>query len=181
MSDPMSDPEPRAAPRPPRREDALFDMLTKSDLVRPLEMAALQYTGLSLVTYFQRVRRGFPYIPTLLLTTVGRRSGRLHRVGLGYYAREHDFVICGSLGGAAHHPAWYSNLVAHPLAWATVNRATAPIDTRTAVGDEHAELWQWIIGLVPEYRAYERRAAGHRQMPLVVCSPRAPLRLSRMG
>jgi deazaflavin-dependent oxidoreductase (nitroreductase family) len=52
--------------------------------------------------------------PSLLLTTHGRRSGKLRRTAL-YYGQDGDrYLLVVSNGGAPRHPAWYLNLVEHP-------------------------------------------------------------------
>src|SRR5204863_5495344 len=47
----------------------------------------------------------------LLLRTVGRRSGKEHKVALPYWEDENgDRIVVASYAGAAQHPAWYLNL-----------------------------------------------------------------------
>lgn len=61
-------------------------------------------------------RRGHRWhgMDTLLLTTRGRRSGKLRRTAL-IYGRDADrYVVVASNGGAKRHPAWYLNLVDNP-------------------------------------------------------------------
>ena len=55
-----------------------------------------------------------PGVPTLLLTTTGRRTGTRHRTALIYGRSGSDYVVVGSKGGAKRHPAWYLNLSADP-------------------------------------------------------------------
>ncbi len=52
--------------------------------------------------------------PTLLLTTTGRRTGRLHTVPLPYLADGDAMIVVGSASGAERHPAWVLNLIASP-------------------------------------------------------------------
>lgn len=53
-------------------------------------------------------------VPTLLLTTRGRRTGKLRRTAL-IYGRDGDaYVVVASRGGARHHPQWYLNLAPDP-------------------------------------------------------------------
>ena len=53
-------------------------------------------------------------VPTLLLTTTGRRSGQTRTTPL-IYGRDGDrYVVVASRGGAPAHPAWYENLTAQP-------------------------------------------------------------------
>ena len=155
---------------------AWFDVLQKSGLADPLERALVRHTGVSMVTIATRVGRGLEYIPTLLLTTVGRTSGALRECALGYYVWEDEVVLVGSVGGSARHPDWYLNLCAHPLVWLTINRKQVACDSKTATGDARDEIWQFIRNRIPEYAVYERRASrAGREIPIVVCTPRRPL------
>src|SRR3954464_3771155 len=52
--------------------------------------------------------------PTLILKTIGRRSGQPHLTPLIYGRHGEEVVVIGSKGGAPEHPAWYLNLTARP-------------------------------------------------------------------
>jgi deazaflavin-dependent oxidoreductase (nitroreductase family) len=52
--------------------------------------------------------------PMLLLTTTGRRTGRLHTLPLPYLADGDTMIVIGSNSGAERHPAWVLNLIANP-------------------------------------------------------------------
>ena len=52
--------------------------------------------------------------PCVILTTTGRRTGKVRRTPL---IRVHDgdnYLVVASLGGAPQHPVWYLNLLADP-------------------------------------------------------------------
>jgi deazaflavin-dependent oxidoreductase (nitroreductase family) len=50
----------------------------------------------------------------LLITTRGRKTGKLRRTAL-YYGRDADrYLLVASDGGSPTNPAWYLNLVEHP-------------------------------------------------------------------
>src|SRR5271166_3024177 len=53
-------------------------------------------------------------IPTLLLTTVGRRSARPQTLPLIFGRSGANYVVVASKGGAPTHPSWYLNLQANP-------------------------------------------------------------------
>ena len=53
-------------------------------------------------------------LPTLLLTTTGRRSNEERVLPLIYGRDGNRFVVVASRGGAPDHPGWYKNLVQHP-------------------------------------------------------------------
>src|SRR5258708_21049227 len=51
----------------------------------------------------------------LTLTTTGAKSGKEHRVALGWFPDgDNAWFIVASAGGAAKHPAWYYNLARNP-------------------------------------------------------------------
>src|SRR6266542_2639997 len=55
-------------------------------------------------------------VQSLLLTTRGRKSGKLYRTAL-YYGQDGDrYLLVPSNGGSDEHPSWYLNLVENPQA-----------------------------------------------------------------
>src|SRR5262249_27011725 len=53
-------------------------------------------------------------VPTLLLTTTGRRSGEARTTPLIYGRDGNRYLVVASRGGAPAHPKWYENLTANP-------------------------------------------------------------------
>lgn len=53
-------------------------------------------------------------VPTLLLTTTGRKSGEPHTTPLIYGEDAGRYVVVASRGGAPSHPQWHRNLDANP-------------------------------------------------------------------
>ncbi len=103
---------------------------------------------------------------TILLTTVGRRSGRARTTALWAYPDADSLVVVGSNGGSHHVPAWVLNLRAQPLAEATVGRERRAVRAHEAQGEEYQRLWQLVNAAYPGYEAY--REWAHRTIPLVV-------------
>lgn len=60
----------------------------------------------------------------LVLTTVGRSSGREHTTPVAWFGDDDGWLVVASAGGAATNPDWYRNLAAHP------DRATVELDGR---------------------------------------------------
>src|ERR1700691_4539876 len=52
-------------------------------------------------------------VPTLLLTTTGRKSGRVLTLPLIFGRSGPNYVVVASKGGAPTHPAWYLNCKAN--------------------------------------------------------------------
>jgi deazaflavin-dependent oxidoreductase (nitroreductase family) len=109
-------------------------------------------------------------VPTLLLTTTGRRSGEKFLFPLIYGTAGESYAIIASKGGAPEHPGWYRNLVADPLVEVQVGAKHLRAKARTATGDERELLWQQMAAIFPPYDDYKKKAAG-REIPVVVLDP----------
>lgn len=110
--------------------------------------------------------------PTLLLTTRGRRSGRLRRTAL-IYGRDRDrYLLVASNGGAERHPAWYLNLTDTPTVSLQVGSDHLTATARTATAEEKPRLWRIVTAVFPQYARYQEEST--RELPLVILEPQAP-------
>ena len=109
---------------------------------------------------------GKGHLPTLLLTTRGRKSGREIALPLIYRKIGDAWVIVASKGGAPTHPSWYDNLMAEPRVTLQAGREIVKATARTTQGSERATLWREMAALYPPYDDYQRRAGG-REIPVV--------------
>jgi F420H(2)-dependent quinone reductase len=107
--------------------------------------------------------------PCVILTTRGRKSGKLRKSPLMRVAHDGSYAVVASMGGAPKHPVWYLNLVANPDV--TLQDGTDVLDLRARVvsGDEKAEWWARATEVWPNYDQYQ--ASTERQIPLVVLEP----------
>ncbi len=108
-------------------------------------------------------------LPTLLLTTRGRKSGKLRRIALIYGQDGENYVVVASNAGAAHHPYWYLNLVADPLVDVQVGANKFSARARIAGVAEKALLWPRMVAIFPQYIRYQ--AKTRREIPLVILEP----------
>jgi len=116
-----------------------------------------------------RVGGRFGKAPVLLLTTTGRKSGRLRTQPL-LYARDGDrYVVIASKGGSPTHPLWYLNLRASPAAEVTIGRLSQRVRASDAEGEERERLWRAVTDLYSGYDKYAERTS--RRIPVVVLSP----------
>jgi deazaflavin-dependent oxidoreductase (nitroreductase family) len=109
-------------------------------------------------------------LPTALLETRGARSGAVRRNAVIYFHDQDRVTIVASKAGAADHPAWFHNLVAHP----NVMFGGIPM-LATVVGDEaeRDRIWGLADRVFAPYAAYRREAAqAHRTIPIVQLVPR---------
>lgn len=107
-----------------------------------------------------------PGVPTLLLTTRGRRSGQRRRTALIYGRAGDAYVVVASQGGDPKHPAWYLNLDADPEVEVQVRAEVFTARARTATGAERDRLWGEMARIWPAYDDYQRRT--DREIPIVV-------------
>jgi deazaflavin-dependent oxidoreductase (nitroreductase family) len=106
---------------------------------------------------------------TLLITTRGRKSGKLRRTALIYGQDGENYVIVASKGGHPEHPAWYLNLSNNPEVHVQVEDKKFPARARTAEGEERARLWKIMTGIWPAYDEYQTKT--DREIPIVVLTP----------
>ncbi len=108
-------------------------------------------------------------VPSLLLTTTGRKSGEKFMFPLYYGDAGNGYVIVASKGGAPDHPSWYKNLVANPEVEVQVGTKKLKAKARTTSGEERARLWQVALKFWPPYADYAKKT--EREIPVVVLDP----------
>ncbi len=104
--------------------------------------------------------------PTLLLTTLGRKSGLPRRLALIYGQDGDDYLVVASNGGSQTHPAWYLNLLEHPTVKVQVLADNFYAQARTATPEERARLWPRMAEIFPNYNVYQKKTA--REIPIVI-------------
>ena len=109
-------------------------------------------------------------VPSLLLTTIGRKSGDRYLFPLFYGSVGDSYIVVASKGGAPEHPGWYRNLVANPHVEVQVGTRKFAAIARTATGEERKKLWQQALKFWPPYADYQLKSAG-REIPVVVLDP----------
>jgi len=108
-------------------------------------------------------------LPTLLLTTTGRKSGEPRSLPLIYGEHGDAYVVIASKGGMPNHPLWYRNLQANPECELMVGPRRVTARARDAQGEEREELWARMAKIYPPYDEYQERAG--RTIPVVVLDP----------
>jgi proline iminopeptidase len=108
-------------------------------------------------------------IPTLLLTTVGRKSGTTLILPLIFGRSGPNYVVVASNGGAPAHPAWYLNLQAKPEVHVQVKADKFTALAHTADAEERAKLWPKMVEIYSPYAQYQTKT--DRQIPVVILKP----------
>lgn len=105
-------------------------------------------------------------VPTLVITTRGRRSGEQRCTAL-IYGRDGDrYIVVASKAGATQHPWWYLNLVTSPEVGVQVGAEKFRALARSASAEEKLRLWQTMVGIWPAYERYQ--AKTKRDIPIVI-------------
>ena len=106
-------------------------------------------------------------VPTLLLTTKGRRTSEPTTTPLIFGRDGDDYVIVASQGGAPEHPGWYRNLSKESRGRAAGKGDRFRGRARTAAsGEERERLWRRMAAIWPHYDTYATRT--DREIPVVV-------------
>jgi F420H(2)-dependent quinone reductase len=108
--------------------------------------------------------------PVMLVTTVGRKTGKRHTLPLLYLRDGEAVVTVASKGGMDHHPLWYRNMIANPDVDVQIGTAVEPMRARTADAAEKAALWPKLVAMYPDYAQYQART--ERDIPVVILSRR---------
>src|ERR1700693_4107127 len=98
--------------------------------------------------------------PSLVLTTVGGKSGLKRDAHLTSFPVEHGdgWLVVASKGGSPTHPAWYFNMASHPeKIWVQVGSRRGRVTAETLRGDDRARAWQRITSKFPNYSGYEKK------------------------
>ena len=108
-------------------------------------------------------------VPSLLLTTTGRKSGEKFIFPLFYGEDRGKYFVIASKGGAPEHPGWYRNILADPVVEVQVGTKKLKARARTAEGAERTQLWEKSLEFWPPYADYQKKT--QREIPVVVLEP----------
>lgn len=108
--------------------------------------------------------------PCVILTTRGRKTGKIRKTPLMRVEYEGTYAVVASMGGAPEHPVWYLNLVTEPDVTLQDGAEVMDLRAREAAGDEKAEWWTRATEVWPDYDAYQ--ATTEREIPLILLEPR---------
>ncbi len=108
--------------------------------------------------------------PLLLLTTTGAKSGQRHTTPTMYLADGDRLLIFASKGGAPTNPAWYHNLLAHPVVTVEVGSETYEATARVLSGEERDHFYAIQSERFPQFAEYQ--AKTNRKIPVIALERR---------
>ncbi|MCM6773546.1 nitroreductase family deazaflavin-dependent oxidoreductase [Nocardia sp. CDC159] len=111
--------------------------------------------------------------PTLLLRTVGRKTGQPRTNALTYARDGKDYLVTASNGGSPRPPGWLANLKSAPDSEIQVGRRRIAVTARVTYPDdpEYARRWA-LVDKVNRGRYTQYQKMTTRPIPVVVLTPR---------
>ena len=102
----------------------------------------------------------------LLLTTKGRKSGKIHSNPVGYFERDGGYFIVASNSGGENNPSWYYNIKGN-LDDVTIQVMDKKMKVKPEIilGEPRKPLYAWIVSLAPNFGDYEKKTT--REIPLI--------------
>ena len=126
----------------------------------------VRWLGFSLLCTLIARQNGLPATPTLILETLGHKSGQKRSVALSYFTLGETLFAVGSNGGGPTDPLWVTNLRSNPQGRIILRRRSRPITARIAAAAERERLWRAAIATVPTYATYQTMT--DREIPVVI-------------
>jgi deazaflavin-dependent oxidoreductase (nitroreductase family) len=112
---------------------------------------------------------GHPLAPTLLLTTIWRKSGQPRTTPVFYLRAGDRVIVCNVNPGFERPNPWTLNLRANPTVQAQIGAQTQHYRSREATSSEVAHYWPQLVALWPAYQHHFEKSG---QRSLFVLEPK---------
>ena len=107
---------------------------------------------------------------TGILTTVGARSGQKREAQLAIFPEGDGWLVVGSKGGSATHPAWVVNMARNPdKVWLQVGKRNLHVKPKSLDDAARAVAWKRIVSDAPNFAGYEKKT--DRKLPVIRLTP----------
>jgi deazaflavin-dependent oxidoreductase (nitroreductase family) len=112
----------------------------------------------------------FQGFPTILLTTIGARTGTERTHVLGGFREGDAWLVLATNSGAATHPAWFINMAKNPdKVWLQVGNRRMRVSVESLSGAEREQAYARVAALAPRYNSYLKKT--DREIPVVRLTP----------
>ncbi|MGE2732394.1 nitroreductase family deazaflavin-dependent oxidoreductase [Mycolicibacterium vaccae] len=112
--------------------------------------------------------------PSLLLHTVGAKTGKARTTTLSYFPDHGDYLVVASKGGDPRSPGWYHNLKAAPNVEINLGPRRLKVTATPVLPDDpdYARMWDLVNKQNSNrYNGYQKRTS--RPIPIVRLSPKS--------
>jgi F420H(2)-dependent quinone reductase len=141
--------------------------------VRAIGVQALRLHQFIYVKSGGRVGHRLADTRTLILRTVGAKTGEPRTNALTYAQADDAYLVVASNGGARRSPGWYHNLIKNPDVEIQVGTRRLPVHARPVLpGDADRDRFWKIVNdnNHNRYRAYQKGTS--RPIPIIALTPR---------
>jgi deazaflavin-dependent oxidoreductase (nitroreductase family) len=125
----------------------------------------MQAHNRALIEEFRANGRRLGDRPLLLLTTVGRKTGRSRTTPMMYVRVGDRLLVIASNAGAPRHPDWYLNLVADRSVTVEVDGSEYEARAEVPAGAERDQLFASVVEQYPFFA--DHQAGITRTIPVV--------------
>ncbi|RRR71590.1 MAG: nitroreductase family deazaflavin-dependent oxidoreductase [Candidatus Viridilinea halotolerans] len=124
---------------------------TIRNVVTPLDRKLYRWTS-------GRITISAMAFPTLLLVTVGRKSGK-ERITPLIYLRDGEKLLVGSSNvGLEQSAAWPLNIAANPAVRVQIGKSVRPYLARAGTSEEVDHYWPKFAAIYPPFATYAERS-----------------------
>ena len=127
-----------------------FALMTKH-VVSKIDRALYRATG-------GRLTAAGPALPTLLLTTVGRKTGKPRTVPVFYFRDGGKLVVASENSGLTARSSWPQNLRVNPVARVQIGGTQGAYCARQATEEEIERYWSRFLEIWPATQTYYQRS-----------------------
>src|SRR5437868_6110150 len=116
----------------------------------------------------------------VLLTTIGRKSGKARTVQLGAVPEGNGWVVIASAGGSDANPSWWVNMVANPNVTVQVNGDVIKVRMQEITNPaEYDRVWNTVVATSSGYANYPKRTSPKSPQNMLPLTK--PARLPNIG
>ena len=116
-----------------------------------------------------RLGNSFMGRPVILLTTIGRKSGKPRTQPVYYMHDGERVILVASNAGSSHDPAWLMNARANPVVSITDHGKSRKMALRVASAEEETVLWPKLLQVFPNWQ--DGLDCCQRKIPVIVLDP----------
>ena len=156
----------------------LAQLETRIESIPAVKRAGIQLLKVHQFVYVHsggRIGHRLANTRSLILRTVGAKTGQ-QRINALTYAKDGEaFLVVASNGGAPRSPGWYHNLLKNPDVEIQVGTRRIPVHARPVLADnpDRDRMWQIVNKHNSNrYRGYQK--ITNRSIPIVALTPHYP-------
>jgi deazaflavin-dependent oxidoreductase (nitroreductase family) len=140
---------------------------------QPTAGPLMRYLNTVVVRRIRKKGHAMGRMNTLVLTTIGKKSGEPRETPVGWFPGEGgSWLIVASAAGAPKNPAWYYNLAANPdKVIIEVDGRKIPVVAEQLHGSARETAWESVVAAAPRFGQYAVKT--DRELPVIRLTARS--------